>query len=371
MTAFMELKSQFSAIEGEIRAALDAVFESGWYILGPQLKAFEQEFAAYTGAAHCVGVGSGTEALHLSLLAVGVALGDEVILPANTCVPTVSAVSFAGAKPVLSDIDAETMNLDPARLAAAITPRTKAILPVHLYGHPCDMDAILAAAAEHGVPVVEDCAQAHGAEYKGRKCGCFGQAGAFSFYPTKNLGAYGDAGAVVTGDAEAAERLRRLRNYGEERRYWHTSKGFNSRLDEMQAAVLRVKLRHLDAWNEQRRKLAAAYAEGLCDTPLILPREAAWAKSNYHLYPVRTPARDRLAAHLQQREIGTFIHYPIPVHLQPGYADLGGKQGDFPNAEKACDEVLSLPLYPELSEAQQAAVIDGVRSFFGLGGGTS
>ena len=348
MIPFGELKSQFSSIESEIRAAIDAVLESAWYIHGKQCGAFEAEFAAYTGTQHAIGVASGTEAIQLALMAAGVEPGDEVITAANTCVPTVAAISAASATPVLVDPDPATLTMAPDKIEAAITDRTRAIVPVHLYGHPCDMDPIRTVAKAHNLAVVEDCAQAHGTEYKGRRCGTFGIAGAFSFYPSKNLGAYGDGGAVTTNDAALAEQLRMLRNYGEERRYYHSCKGINSRLDEIQAAILRVKLKHLDAWNAARRERAEKYLDLLKDAPLVLPHEAPWARHNYHLFVVRTPRRDALQQHLKERGIATLLHYPVPIHLQEAYADLHQHRGAFPEAEKACDEVLSLPMYAEL-----------------------
>jgi dTDP-3-amino-3,4,6-trideoxy-alpha-D-glucose transaminase len=264
---------------------------------------------------------------------------------------------------VLVDIDAETLTLDPGALASAFTSRTKAIVPVHLYGHPCDMDPILAFASEHKGAVVEDCAQAHGTLYKGKPCGTFGHAAAFSFYPSKNLGAYGDAGCVVTNDEGVAHNVRMLRNYGEEKRYYHTVQGFNSRLDELQAAILRVKLRHLDEANNARRERAATYEKGLAGLSLKTPVEASWARHNYHLYVIRSNRRDALHAYLKEREIGSLIHYPIPIHLQGAYAELGQQRGAFPIAETACDTVLSLPMYPELPMDAVAQVVDAVRAF--------
>ncbi|MBI5092152.1 MAG: DegT/DnrJ/EryC1/StrS family aminotransferase [Candidatus Hydrogenedentes bacterium] len=365
MIPFGEMTTQFQTIEPEIRRAIDEVLASGWFILGKQVQAFEEEFAAYVGAKHAVGVGSGTEALHLALRAVGVGAGDEVVTVANTCVPTVSGIAFSGATPVLVDCHPSTLTMDPNRLHDAITTRTKAIVPVHLYGHPCDMAPILAVASRRGIPVIEDCAQAHGAEYRGARCGAFGAAAAFSFYPSKNLGAYGDGGAVVTNDPALAQTVRMLRNYGEERRYHHTIQGFNSRLDEMQAAILRVKLKHLDAWNEARCNRAAAYTRQLADVPLVLPAEASWAKAIYHLFVVRCDRRDALQEHLKRREIGTLIHYPIPIHLQKAYAHLGRSTGDYPVAETACQQVLSLPMYPELPDASITAIAQAIREFFG------
>ncbi len=360
---FGELKSQFHALENEIRAAINDVLENAWYIFGQHCAAFEEEFAAYVGTKHCVGVGSGTEAIHLALLAVGVRPGDEVITVANTCVPTVAGIGASGALPVLVDCDPATLTLDPSKLEAAVTPRTKAIVPVHLYGHPCDMDPILGVAAAHGIAVVEDCAQAHGTEYRGKRCGRLATAAAFSFYPSKNLGAYGDAGAVTTDNAEVAALLRMLRNYGETKRYYHAVRGFNSRLDEIQAAVLRVQLRHLDAWNDARRERASMYGRLLGPLPLTLPTEAAWAHHIYHLYVVRSPHRDALQAHLKTNGIGTLLHYPVPIHLHEAYRDLGLPKGAFPQAEKACREVLSLPMYAELPMESVKRIADAIREF--------
>ena len=363
MIPFGELKSQFLSIEPEVRAAIDDVLESAWYIFGKHCKAFEEEFAAYVGTAHAAGVGSGTEAIHIALVAVGVRPGDEVITVANTCVPTVAAISAAGAVPALVDIDPATMTLDAASLDAAITPRTRAIVPVHLYGHPCDVDPILEVANRHGIPVVEDCAHAHGTEYRGRRCGTFGAAAAFSFYPSKNLGAYGDGGAVTTNDAALDAAVRRLRNYGEETRYHHATQGFNSRLDEIQAAVLRVKLGHLGAWNQARRERAARYIRLLEDLPITVPVEAPWARHSFHLFVIRSARRDDLQAHLGKRGIATLLHYPIPIHLQPAYAGLHRPRGSFPQAERACDEVLSLPMYAELPFEHVERIAEAIRDF--------
>ena len=364
MVPFVELQSQFRALEVEVRAAIDRVLERSWYILGEECAAFEREFASWVGTGHAVGMGSGTEAIHLALRAVGVGHGDEVITVANTCIPTISAIGASGATPILVDAHPETLTLDPDGLAAALTANTRAIVPVHLYGHPCDMDPIMAFAAEHGIAVVEDCAQAHGARYKGRMCGTLGHLAAFSFYPSKNLGAYGDAGAVTTNDPVLDSALRQLRNYGEETRYHHVVPGFNSRLDELQAAILRVKLPHVTTWNAQRRDLGARYAEGLAGLPIHLPPRATWADSNHHLYPIRTQERDALQAFLRERGVQTLMHYPVPVHLQPAYASLGYDHGAFPVAEASCTTVLSLPLYPELDLGAQESVIQAIRSFF-------
>jgi dTDP-4-amino-4,6-dideoxygalactose transaminase len=361
MIPYVELKSQFKSIEEEVRAAIDEVLESSWYVLGAQVRAFEEEFAAYLGAKHTVGVASGTDAIQLALMACGVGPGDEVITVANTCVPTVCGISNSGADIALVDIRSNTLTMDPACLESAITSKTKAIVPVHLYGHPCDMDPILDIAKEHDLVVVEDCAQAHGTEYKGRRCGTLGHAAAFSFYPSKNLGAYGDGGAVVTQDTTLAEEVRKLRNYGEERRYFHSVKGINSRLDEMQAAILRVKLRHLDGWNEARRDRARIYDEKLTGLELSLPVQAPWAKHIYHLYVIRSPRRDALQAHLKEQGVGSLIHYPIPIHKQGAYPELGGQC--FAETEKACSEVLSLPMFPELDLGDLERVADIIQAF--------
>ncbi|NUM53168.1 MAG: DegT/DnrJ/EryC1/StrS family aminotransferase [Candidatus Hydrogenedentes bacterium] len=348
MIPFVDLKSQYLSIKHEIDAAIADVFDSSWFVLGKHCAAFEEEFASYHDGCCAAGCASGTDAIHLALRAAGVKPGDEVITAANTCVPTACGIAASGARPVFCDVSDDTLTMNPDSLRRAISPRTRAIVPVHLYGHPCDMDAILEIARTHDVIVIEDCAQAHGAFYKGRKCGTLGDAAAFSFYPSKNLGAYGDGGAVLTRDADLAQLVRMLRNYGEKSRYRSVTEGFNSRLDELQAAVLRVKLRRLDAWNAARRELAAAYTDALRESSVRLTIEKEWARSNYHLFVVRTPHRDALRVHLQSKGIGTQIHYPTPLHLQPAYAHLGYERGAFPVSESACNEVLSLPMYPEL-----------------------
>lgn len=364
MIPFAELKPQYLSIKDEIDAAIAEVFDAGWFILGKQCAAFENEFAVYHGAGNiAASCASGTDAIHLALRAVGVKPGDEVITAANTCVPTVCGIAASGAALVLADVNDDTLTICPESLRNAITPRTRAIVPVHLYGHPCHMDAITSIAHEHGIKIVEDCAQAHGALYKGKKCGAFGDAAAFSFYPSKNLGAYGDGGAVLTRDPAIAEGVRMLRNYGEESRYNSVTEGFNSRLDELQAAILRVKLRHLDAWNSARRERAARYSELLAGSDVSVPQEAAWAISNYHLYVIRTPHRESLKLHLQEKGIGPQIHYPTPIHLQPAYANRSYADGAFPVSERACDEVLSLPMYPELPLEVVATIADAVRTF--------
>lgn len=364
MVPFVELQSQFRALESEVRAAMEGVLARSWYVLGEECRAFEDEFAAWVGTRHAVGVGSGTDAIQLALRALGVGPGDEVITVANTCVPTVAAIGATGARPRLVDAHPDTLTLDPNGLAKARTEKTRAIVPVHLYGHPCDMDPILEFARRHGLAVVEDCAQAHGATYKGRACGTLGDLAAFSFYPSKNLGAYGDGGAVTTSNPDHAARLRKLRNYGEEARYTHTLEGINSRLDEIQAAVLRVKLPYVHGWNDQRAQWAARYDAGLAATPVELPPRAPWAASAHHLYPIRHPERDALRAFLLEHGVQTQMHYPTPIHLQPAYQSLGYAVGQFPVAERAGREVLSLPLYPELQEEAIEAVTEQLAQFF-------
>jgi len=363
MIPFAELKPQYLSIKEEIDAAIAEVFDAGWFILGKQCAAFEEEFAAYHGTGNiAVGCASGTDGIHLALRAVGVKPGDEVITVANTCVPTVCGLAASGATVVLTDVTNDTLTMCSKSLRNGITPRTRAIVPVHLYGHPCDMDAIAAIARDHNLKIVEDCAQAHGALYKGKRCGTLGDAAAFSFYPSKNLGAYGDGGAVLTRDHDVAERIRMLRNYGEESRYRSVSEGFNSRLDEIQAAILRVKLCHLDAWNAARRERAVRYNELLTGSAVSLPQEAAWATSNCHLYVIRSQKRDALRDHLHRAGVGTQIHYPTPIHLHPAYKDLGYATRAFPVSERACDEVLSLPMYPELSLEDVSTIADVIRA---------
>ena len=360
---FNDLRPQHHELRSEIDAALGQVLDDGWFVLGKQGEAFEREFADYCGVAHCVGTGSGTEAIHLALLACGVQPGDDVVTSSLTAVPTASAISFAGARPVFVDVDPRTFTMDPSKLEAAITPRTRAIMPVHLYGQVADMGPILEIGRRHGIPVIEDACQAHGAEYRGRRAGSLGTLGTFSFYPTKNLGACGDGGAVTTDDPEVADRLRLLRNYGQRKRYYHESKGFNSRLDEMQAAILRVKLRHLNRWNEVRRAKAALYNSLL--RGMSTPFEADYARHAYHLYVIRNPRRDELQRYLADQGIGTLIHYPVPVHLQEAYADLGLRPGSLPATEECAQEILSLPLYPELPDEQIIQVAEAINRFRG------
>ncbi len=364
MIPFLELKTQFQAIEPEVRAAIDRVLTRGWYVLGEECAVFEREFAAYLGIGHAVGVNSGTDAIGLALRAIGVGPGDEVITAANTCVPTAVGIASCGATLRLADVTTRNLTLDVQSVESAITPKTRAIVPVHLYGHPCEMDPLLKLARAHGLVVVEDCAQAHGARYRGQLCGTLGDAAAFSFYPSKNLGAFGDGGAVVTRDPAVAERLRRLRHYGQADRYHHVDQGVNSRLDEMQAAILRAKLPHLEAWNAARRERAHRYVDLLRHCRAQMPGHADWAEPCWHLFVLRTPERDALREHLKKRGIDTEIHYPVPVHLQPCYAQLAYRAGQFPQSELACGEVLSLPLYPELSLSAVEQVCEAVLEFF-------
>jgi dTDP-4-amino-4,6-dideoxygalactose transaminase len=361
----VDLKAQYARLRGEIDAAVARVVASTQFIKGPDCAAFEAEFAAYCGVGHAVGVANGTDALTLALKAYGVGPRDEVVTVANTFIATGEAVFLNGARPVFVDVDPETATLDVSALQAAITPRTKLILPVHLYGHPAEMDAILAIAARHGLPVLEDAAQAHGAEVRGRRVGGLGHAACFSFYPGKNLGAYGDAGAVVSNDADFIARVRQLANHGAGAdKYDNVIAGTNSRLDSLQAAILRVKLAHLDTWNAERRERALAYGNALADLPgVTLPREASWARSAWHLYTIRLPERDALGAHLRARGIASAVHYPRPIHLQPAMAAAGGRVGDLPVSERLSREVLSIPLYPELPMDAVERIATEIRSF--------
>ncbi len=358
---FVDFKARVSAHRAEIEAALARVLDSGHFILGPEGEAFERELAQALGAKDAVGMANGTEAIQLTLEALGVGPGDEVVTSPLTAAFTGLAVLRAGARPVFADLDPKTLNVDPAKVARAITKRTKALLPVHLYGHPADLDPLLDLGREHAIPVVEDACQAHFARYKGRVVGALSGIGCLSFYPTKNLGALGDGGAVLVNDPDVAKRLRRLRNGGQSDRYRHEVPGINSRLDEVQAALLRVFLHHLPAWTERRRALATLYARELAGSAVRLLEEQPYAAANYHLFVVRHPRRDGLMEALRARGIGTLIHYPIPLHLQPAFATLGGKAGDFPVAEQAAAEILSLPLYPEMSDEQALTVAGAVR----------
>ena len=360
----VDFKTQYKKLKKEIDAAVSRVLESGIFILDRETHAFETEFASYCNALHGIGVNSGTDALLLALLACGVQHGDEVITVSHTAVATVAAIELAGARPVLVDIDLGRYTMAPGCFEAAITPQTKAVIPVHLYGCPADLAPILELARKNHIFVIEDCAQAHGATWDGKRVGSLGDIAAFSFYPTKNLGAYGDGGAVVTNDDLLAEQVTLLRQYGWKERYISSLKGQNSRLDELQAAILRVKLAHLNAWNAQRHKLACIYDELLKDCDLILPSRPADTTHVYHQYVVRCSERDRLKAFLAERGIYASIHYPVPVHLQPAYADLGYGQGSLPVTEMAAGQVLSLPLYPEMSEESVRKVGQAVVEYF-------
>jgi dTDP-4-amino-4,6-dideoxygalactose transaminase len=362
---FTQLDLAYQELRAEIDAAVSRVLASGWYIGGPEVARFEQAYAAFCGAGHCVGVGNGLDALHLALRAMDVGPGDEVILSSNSYIATLLAVSMVGATPVLVEPDPVTHNLDPARIEAAITDRTRVLLPTHLYGQPADLDPMLAIAREHGLRVLEDAAQAHGAEYKGRRIGAHGDAVAWSFYPTKNLGAMGDAGALTTNDPEIAERLRVLGNYGSSKRYVNEVRGVNSRLDPLQAAILSAKLPHLDAWNERRRAIARHYSDRLADSGIALPAVPNWASPVWHLYVVQSADRDKIAAALDDAGIQALIHYPIPPHLQRAYADLGLPEGSFPIAERLAKEVLSLPIGPHMSIEEADEVAAAVRGAIG------
>jgi dTDP-4-amino-4,6-dideoxygalactose transaminase len=362
MVPFVDLPAQFRAIKPEIDAAVGRVLDNAQYILGPAVSAFEKDFAAFCRSSEAIGVNSGTSALHLALLAAGVGPGDEVITVPFTFVATVAAIEYSGARPVLVDVEPEFLTMDPAKLEAAITPRTKAIIPVHLFGQPADMDPIMAVARAHGVTVIEDACQAHGSEYKGRRVGSIGQLGCFSFYPGKNLGAYGEGGAVVTSDPDLAKKIRLLRAWGEETRYEHKYRGFNYRMDGVQGAILGVKLRYLEGWTEARRRNAAEYNRLLAGTSAQPPRERANVRHVYHLYVARLPQRDVWRERLTEAGVQTGVHYPIPVHMQPAYRDLGYAAGDFPVCEHASTEVLSLPMFPELTSDQIAEVAQVLRS---------
>ena len=349
---FVDLKAQHRAIRDELNQVIQQVMERSDFVLGEDVVRLEEEFATFCGTHYAVGVDSGLSALELSLRAFGIGPGDEVIIPAHTFVATAAAVTFAGALPILVDVDPTTYNIDVAQIEAAITPRTRAILPVHLYGLPAEMDTVLHLADEHGLVVSEDACQAHGTYYTGRRVGSLGHASAFSFYPTKNLGGCGDGGMVVTGDAQVAEQVRAMRNCGQKAKYRHELPPFNHRLDTLQAAILRVKLRYLEGWNEARRRNGALYTKLLAGSGVITPVEAPDSVHVYHLYVVRTPQRDALQAHLREQGVGTAIHYPIPIHLQPFYAENEFRHGQFPVTEQLCDEILSLPMFPEMTAEQ-------------------
>lgn len=363
MIPILDLKQQYKSIKPEIDAAISGVIESTQFVLGGAVAELEERVATYCGCRYGVGVASGTDALRLSLAALGVGAGDEVITTPFTFVATANTISHAGAKPVFVDIDPRTYNLDSASVEAAITTRTRAIMPVHLYGQPAEMERIMAIAERASVHVIEDCAQAIGAHYQGRPLGSFGHVSCLSFFPSKNLGAYGDGGMVVTSDPALAEKIDVLRRQGGKRKYYHEILGFNSRLDTLQAAILNVKLKYLDEWNEGRRRVAHRYNELLAGLPVTTPYEAPDGYHVYHQYTIRAPQRAKLAEHLKAKGVATMIYYPVPLHRQPLYAELASL--NLPNAEKAAEEVLSLPMFPELTASQQAFVADHIRGFYG------
>lgn len=360
MIPFVDLKSEYAEIKTEVNKALQSVLERGIFILGEELELFESEFSKYVGVNYGIGVNSGSDALLISLNALGIGKGDEVITVAHTFISTVDAITRNGAKPVFVDINPETYTIDASQVKNKISSKTKAILPVHLYGHPADIKPIMETAEEYNLPVIEDACQAHGAEYNRAKVGGIGSMGCFSFYPTKNLGAYGDAGMIVTNDKELASKLRKIRNYGQSQKYHHDVVGVNSRLDEMQAAILRTKLYYLDNWNERRRKLANLYKDLLKDTQLIAPVEKEYAKHVYHLYVVRHEERDKLQQYLLKKGIQTLIHYPIPVHMQMAYKP----QERLPVTEKICNQILSLPINPWLKESEVITISECTNRFF-------
>jgi len=367
MVPFFDLNRQYKNLKSEIAGAINKVFEKGQFILGEELYLFEEEFAHYCGVRYGVGVASGTDALYLALKALGIGEGDEVITVSNSFVATALAISFTGARPVFVDIDPETYTLDPNCVEGLLRKRKKrikAILPVHLYGHPTDMDAIMEIGKKYGLFIIEDACQAHGAEYKGKKIGSFGEMGCFSFYPTKNLGGYGDGGIIITNDRKFYEKLLLLRNYGEKKKYYHIIEGTNSRLDEIQAAILRVKLKYLDLWNEERRKKAFLYKEKLRDSGVICPIEKKDVKHIYHIFVIRTKIRNHLQRFLREKGINTLIHYPVPIHLQKAFSKLGYKRGQLPITERCSKEILSLPIFPEMRDKEIINVATQINSFF-------
>ena len=357
---FVDLKQQYASIKTEVDAAIARVVENTSFILGPQVRAFEAAFAEYAGARACIGVNSGTAALQLALMAAGIGAGDEVIVPSFTFFATAEAVSVLGATPIFVDVDPASYTVTAATIERAITPRTRAVIPVHLYGQAADLDPILELAKTHHLHVIEDAAQAHGAEYNGKRVGALGSAGCFSFYPSKNLGAYGEAGAIVTNDEELATRLRLLRDHGSTSKYAHAIVGYNFRMEEIQAAVLNVKLPHLDDWNDARRARAARYSSSLANSGIRVPREMDYARHVYHVYAVQSENRDDLQNRLTAAGVQTGVHYPIPIHLQPAYASLGYKRGDLPVTEALAERVLSLPMFPELTDEQIDRVTEAI-----------
>ena len=363
---FVDLNKQYSLIKPEIDDAIQRVIKNSSFIGGEEVSAFEEEFAQYCDAHYCAGVNSGTDALKFICMALGIKEGDEVILPVNTFIATALGVSSMGAKPVFVDCEDGTYNIDVKKIEEKITSRTKAIIAVHLYGQPADMDSIVSIAQRHNLYVIEDACQAHGAFYKNRRVGTFGIASAFSFYPGKNLGAYGDGGAVITNDADMTEKIKKLREYGQEKKYVHTERGTNSRLDGLQAAILRVKLRHLDGWNEKRRNVAACYYDNLKDLQIKLPVTMADRNHVYHLFVIETDNRDELLQYMSQKEIFCGIHYPIPLHLQGAYRELGYKEGDFPVSERSASRILSLPVYPELKKEEIRYIKNTINEFVSI-----
>ena len=360
---FLDLKAQYQSIKHEIDPAMQSVCADAAFVLGKYVYEFEKEFAKYCEAADCVAVDTGTTALHLAMLALDIGVGDEVITAANTFIATCEAISYTGARPVLVDCDEKTYNLDPSKLEAKITRRTKAIIPVHLYGQPADMDPILAIAKKHGIPVIEDSAQGHGATYNGKRTGSMGLMACFSFYPGKNLGAYGEGGAITTSDPELAAKIRKLRDHGSAKKYYHDVIGYNYRMEGIQGAVLNVKLKHLDKWNEARRKNVELYRKHLAGADLILPTEANGCKSVFHLFVVRHKRREDLINFLGQQGVSALIHYPIPVHLQKAYRFLGFSEGEYPITETVAKEIVSLPMFPELTEEQIRYTADKIKEF--------
>jgi len=361
--SFVDLKRQYKKIKNEIDNAIFKVINDGDFILGKELEAFEKEFASYCGSKFCAGVNSGTSALYFALVALDIGKGDEVILPANTFIAAAFAVSYTGANPVFVDIDRESYNIDVTKIKEKITKKTRAIIPVHLYGQTADMNPILEIAKKYGLKVVEDCCQAHGALYNGKSAGSTGDVGCFSFYPSKNLGAYGDGGAIVTSDKKILEKILMLRNYGQKVKYNHLIKGFNDRLDNIQAAILRIKLKYLDKWNTARRKHAKFYNSLLKDTNIIIPVQKDYAKHIYHQYVIRTMERDNLSKYLNSKQISTLIYYPIPTHLQKVYSGLNCKKGTFPITERYANEIISLPIFPELNQEEIRYVVRNVKEF--------
>ena len=360
----LDLRRQYAQIREEVRAALDQVCESQHFVLGPEVESFERAAAEFVGVSACVGCASGTDAIWLALVACGVEPGQEVLTTPFSFFATVGSIVRLGARAVFVDIDDSSFNIDPKQIEAAITERTKAIMPVHLCGHPADLDSLLSTCRKHKLPLVEDAAQAHGAEYRGKIVGTFGEMSCFSFYPGKNLGAYGEGGGLVTNNSDYAVRAKALRDHGSTKRYYHDEVGYNYRMEGIQGAVLGVKMKYLEKWTQERRRVAHRYEQLLADTPLQLPREADYAESAWHLYVVRHPRRDDLKKHLEANGVGCGLHYPVPLHLQKCYAHLGYKEGDFPVAEKAARECLSLPIYPEMTEEQIQRVVEVVQDFF-------